>query len=820
MKKILVNWKLNIVDVNNAPKGFEAKELDVTLPGDITDALIQNDLIEDIHYGDNYLKYRWINNVAWEYTAPLYITEDMLEEDMLYLHFEGIDTFADIYVNNQLLCQTENMFLAYDVQLKDNVRVGENQIRVVIKPVDDFCVDCSDRYGAAFRTDRMLIRKAQCHFGWDWAPEYYGSGIWQPVSLIARSERSIEWVRVRTHTDGTITFFPELNYSIRKPEYQTYKDDKLRIRVFDGDVCVAFQEFAMTGYKNLCNVCIPNPKLWYPNGSGEAAIYRYTVEIVAKDGYTVDVYHGTFGIREVKFDQTPKGRERLEFRAYINGSKVFLKGSNWVPASFMTGAITEERYRKLLILARDAGYNVLRVWGGGIYEQEIFYRLCDEYGILVWQDFMFACGDIPDDNDVFCRLVEKEAVYQVRRLCNHPCMLLWNGGNEIKVAFAYKNNELGKYLTDYLLAGICASYTDIPYFPASPWSYTDFENDITSGEVHRCALFSAAKGVGMSKFRKYIVKNKTITTECAALGPCRVRNLKKFIPEDKLWPINDIWQLHFVCNPYEPQLPPSFAHLELDGAEDFFGEVNGLNDFVKKAMLVHAEMLESEVDYSRADEAFCGGIMNWMYNDIWRNGTWSVVDYDFGCKPAYYAMKRAFALIRLGIVLREEDYVVFLSNHTNETIQRKVCFGQRYLNGELLFEKEWVVDIPAGGVAELSFDEEINTDASAYLFARTETEQTVVFINGYRGVEFTSDVSVEIIPTGMKEHRFTGVCKIKSHAFTKAVFIDAKEEFDFLAEDNYFDMEMGDEREIPFSCANSFTLSDIKVQSFADEWTE
>ncbi len=821
METKLTSWKLRAVSGDLIPTPIASACMEAVVPGDVTNELLKYGFIEDIQYGDNYPKYKWINETVWEYSTEVTVTAQMLEQDLLNLHFGGIDTFADIYFNDALVCQTENMFLPYDVDIKTKARVGVNQICVVIKPVSAFASNVEDKYFGAFCSERLLIRKAQCHFGWDWAPEYHGCGMWLPVSLIARSRRSIEWVRIRTRKDGTVTFFPELNYSVRREEYAAYQGDKLRIRVFDGDVCVVFQEFPITGYKNLCNVTVPNPKLWYPNGMGDAFIYQYTVEIVAKDGYTADLYRGTFGIREILLDETPKDDQRLDFRVYVNGCKVFLRGSNWVPASFMTGAIPEERYRKLIALAKNAGYNVLRVWGGGIYEKEIFYRLCDEHGILVWQDFMFACGDIPDDNDAFCRLVEKEAVYQVRRLDNHPCMLLWNGGNEIKEPFAYAGRrELGHYLTDYVLSGICAKFTDVPYYWACPWSYTDFGNDVTSGESHQCALFEAAIGGELVKFRHYIIDDKPIATECAGLGPCRVRNLKKFIPEDKLWPLNDVWKLHFVNNPYEPKLPPSFAHLEKEAAESFFGHVDGLNDFVKKAMIAHGEILRGEIDRCRADEATCGGIMNWMFNDIWRNGTWAVVDYDFGCKPAFYDMKRAFAGIRVGIVLRGDHYAVFLSNHSAEEIHRTLRFGQKRLSGELLYETVTTISVPSNTVMEFPLTQELCKLPDAYLFAVTEQEKAVEFMNGYVGVAFTSDLNVQIQSTGTCDGRYTGICRVNAKAFAKAVFLDAAEEFDFFCEDNYFDMESGDTRDISFSCVIPFAAEDIQVKTIADEWEE
>lgn len=819
MEILLKEWKLKCVRSDEAPMSLMNRSFEAAVPGDVTAELMKQGAIGDVQYADNCLKYRWINRAEWEYSASFDVSERMLKEELLYLDFEGIDTFSEIYVNDKPVGKTDNMFLPFRADIKAAAVPGKNVVRVRIKPTDEN-IPSQEGYFGAFRSDRLFVRKAQCHFGWDWAPEFYGTGIWRPVKLFAGSRRRIEYVRVRTRVSGEITFFPELGYCVRKEEYEKYASDRLRIRVFDCCVCVAFKEYPADGYKNLCNLSVPSPKLWYPNGYGGAHLYSYSVEIIDADGYTADRYTGTFGIREVRLDEAPIGESRLDFRAYINGRKIFLKGSNWVPASFMTGAVSEERYRRLLSLAKEAGFNVLRVWGGGVYESDLFYRLCDEYGLLVWHDFMFACGDIPDEKDEFCRSVSAEAVYQVRRLNNHPCMLLWNGGNEIKQSFAYSEHpKRGEYLIDFILAGICRKYTDVPYYGACPWSYTDFGNDLTSGDCHKCAVFDASTSGRIGRFREYIVKDKPIATETAMLGPCRIRSLKKFIPEEKLWPINEIWDLHFVDNPYEPKLPPSFARLEKMIAESFFGGVTGLGDFVKKAMLSHADVLTAEIDFARADCAVCGGILNWMYNDIWRNGTWSVVDYELCCKPAYYVMKRAFSPVRAGVLLRKE-YRAFAANDTDSPVKGVLRFGCRRVSGETLFSEEREAEIPVGGAVEFAFSEAPSDETDVYLFAELNGIKTFCFANGYEGAKFESKITVAVSEPKFDGGRYAAKCKIKAAAFAKAVFLDAAEEFDFFAEDNYFDMEAGDEREVSISCSRPFTQSDIAFRTFADEWED
>lgn len=821
MKKNLIkNWDLRCIRAaEGAVEGLLEKRFSVCVPGDITADMMRYGVIGDVHYADNCLRYRWINASEWCYSTELEITEPMLKNGLL-LQFDGIDTYSEIFLNGEKIAETNNMFLPCKIRLNGRARIGKNFVEVRIKPVDEMLVDYGERYSGAFRNDRLTARKAQCHFGWDWAPDFYGMGVYKEVWLIEEGDRNVLGVRVRTRKSGEITFFPEVDYTPRKKEYERFSKDILRIRVFDGDVCVARQEYPVTGYKNICNLKLGDPKLWFPNGYGESFVYTYTVEIIDEVGYTVDIYSGSFGVREVCLDESPIGKDRLDFRVYVNGRKIFLKGSNWVPASFMTGAIEPERYERLLYLAKQSGYNVLRLWGGGIYENDLFYRLCDEYGILVWHDFMFACGTVPDDMDEFCRNVEAEAIYQVKRLDNHPCMLLWNGGNELNQSFAYSKSKLGAHLIDHLLSGICAKSTDVPYYPACPWSYTDWGNDLNSGDCHKCAIFDASINRDEVNYRKYIVKDKPVTTECAGMGPCRMRNLRKFIPEEKLWPINEIWDLHFVDNPYEPKLPPSFARMEKNIAESFFGGVDGVADFVKKAMIAHCDVLVGEIDYARADSKICGGVMNWMYNDIWRNGTWSVVDYELECKPAYYAMKRAFAPVYAGFLERGDGFRVFFANDTSATVSRTLRFGQKRVDGEILFVTEKRIEISADSVIEFAFEGTLSKDPDAYLFAETESERSVCFANGYAGVAFKSDVNAYLGASYEKNGRWYAKITIKANSFAKAVFIDAEETFDLLIGDNYFDMEAGEEKTILLSCKKPFTATDIIVKTFADEWAD
>ncbi len=785
----------------------------VDLPFDITDCLIKNKYIEDINYADNYLKCKWVNETDWSAETVVTVTKEDICKDRLCLQFDGIDTYSDIFINGIKVKTTDNMFLSYTINIKEHVRVGENIIKVYFPAVSS-CLQPEEakKYPACFHQARVLLRKAQCQFGWDWAPDYPGQGIWQKAAFVAEDFGSIEYVRVKTRNSGLITFFPELD--VLPHDIGEGSQYKLTVNTRKGEI-VAQKVFPVVGQCTICNLQINAPKLWYPTGYGAQPLYDYTFDLI-KGNDIISTYQGSFAVREIEIKEEPIGDGRLDCRVFVNGKPIFLKGSNWVPLSPLVGAIDDTQYEKLIRLAVAGNFNVLRVWGGGIYEKEEFYRLCDEYGLLVWQDFMFACSVVPDDIDGFARNVAKEAVYQVKRLANHPCMLCFNAGNELtRRNAATTGAELGVYL-EMTLGGACAKYSDVRYLNGCPYSYTDSPWDLTSGDCHSNALIPAVVA-GYKDFRDYIVKEKPLTSEVLAVGPCRLRSLKKFIPEDKLWDINEIWDLHFVGNPYEKSLP-TFATLEKKYAEALFGGVENVQDFVKKGMVVHADLLEAELTYARYRKDICGGILNWMYNDNWPNGTWSVVDYELQPKGAFYAMMRAFADTYVSFV-KNDGYEVVAINDTSEKICGEIVYGQKTLDGEILFECKEEISVGADSVYHKELPQ-ISKESNTYLYATFQEKTTICFVNYYQGVSFKSDVAFACGECVLKKGVYETEVRITANEFAKLVFIDLPEEYGLFAEDNYFDLQKGDTRSVKVYTQKPFENALLTVRTMADIWED
>ncbi|MGN1061557.1 MAG: glycoside hydrolase family 2 protein, partial [Candidatus Scatosoma sp.] len=492
--------------------------------------------------------------------------------------------------------------------------------------------------------ERIFLRKEQCCFGWDWAPDLPGYGIWDDVILSYRPVCAINDVRYKADVKGRVTFYAELNYNVRKEEYRKFAEtDRLRYTIERapgvGYADAIVLELPVTGAKNFGSLYVKDARLWNPIGYGTPALYAYKTELI-RNGEILDFKTGTIGFRSVDLIEEAIGNDRMSFKLRINGTDVFVKGSNWVPCECFTGETNDEKYRKLIGMAKDAGINMLRVWGGGIYEKDIFYRLCDEYGIMVWQDFMFACADIPEMDADFVRNVEEECVYQVKRLRNHPSLVYWCGGNE-KTGSCGLLKQYGDHLVDIVIRGIVDHYDGTrPYVRQSPYSLTDIGNDPESGETHGTS-FDIIHLEKYDDFLKTAWNRKVaFASECAVMGSCIPETYRKFVPDDELWPMGEIYEDRFCDNPYGDLM--TFVKRQEKAVDLMFGAAGNIDEFAVKSMAVQAEILKIETENLRKNRDICGGLMNWMFSDVWYTGTWSIIDYDCRPKIAYYTLKRVF----------------------------------------------------------------------------------------------------------------------------------------------------------------------------------
>ena len=799
---------------------------EATVPGDISVDLYRGGVIGDPMFGMNHCEVKKLLKHDFEYSVIFDVSKEMFEDDEIFLNFEGIDLYAEISLNGRELGKSENMFLKYRYAVASILKSEGNELKVTMRSTLERMktIDCEGYFGV-FNVPRLFMRKAQCHFGWDWAPDLCGYGIWGEVYLSSESKFRTEDVYYRTDNEGNVTIFTELNYNIRATtdnfgvpiDGTAMKPAGDRLRYFlekkpgSGEYEIA--ERAVGGRKNFINFRIPDPQLWWPSGWGEQPLYRYKVQLI-REGRVTDEVSGRLAFREISLLQEPKTADTIGYELEINGVRIFAKGANWVPISCFTGAIEEEKYRKLIELAKKANMNMLRVWGGGIYEKEIFYRLCDELGLMVWQDFMFACADIPDDNAAWLANTMKECEYQIRRLRNHPSLVYWCGGNEKTGSYALQITH-GDYFIDNILNGLVRTLDPTrPFARQSPCSFTDVGNDLSSGESHANSL-EPCINAGIENYRKLMAENVvSFASECAILGPDTMESLRRYMPEDKLWPLNDYWRDRLMDNPYA-SIRMDFLDRELLYMTDLYGKPETLEQFVKRGMTVHSEIVRAEYEYARSHKGRCGGILGWMYSDIWPTGSWALVNYYGEPKQAYYAMKRAFRPVMITFVQNKDGETDFVAvNDTKSPVKIRAEFGWSDTDGNREKLGSTETEIAENGVYRIPIGE-IVPNSNRYLYAQAKIdnrEETVIYSPEFwKGFKFESCYEKKVKQISEEEIEVV-IC---AHKLLKnlCVFTEQNEYTDYS--DNYIDVEAGKSATIKVFRKGGIKAEELKFTDFA-----
>lgn len=806
---------------------FDDHIIDCDVPGDITIDLYNAGIIDNPYFAENHKKIKWIPGRDFDYECVFIPSDDILSSENATLIFNGIDLFSDIYLNGKLLGSTENMFRAYKFDITRLIVRGENKLvvhmRSTLNEMDKF--DTRGYYGV-FNVKRLFVRKAQCHFGWDWAPDICGYGIWQDVFIEYGSKYKIEDNCIVADADGNLTFFTELNYNIRPmlaPDGVNVainpterNNDTLEYFISEKPFGDEFIEktIQVDGKKQFCALIFKNPELWYPVGYGSQPLYNYKVRLM-RGGKVCDEITGSLAFRTVELKERPKEGNQLGHELFVNGERIYVKGSNWVPIECFTGVVKDEKYKRLVSLAKNANVNMLRVWGGGIYEKDIFYNLCDELGIMVWQDVMLSCGDIPEEDPHWVKNMLSEVDYQVRRLRNHPSLVYWCGGNEKTGCYALQISK-GDFFVNYTLQGYIRYLDDTrPYRRQSPYGHTDVANDTTSGESHYNSFERSLWG-DVHKYREYVAEKVVpFISECAILGPCSVESLKKFFSPDKLWPMNEEWRDRLMDNPYGCARM-DFAHRELYFSENLYGKISGLEEFVMKGMTAHAETLATEIEFSRFHNGVTSGFLNWMFSDIWPQATWAIVDYYCEPKAAYYRMKRAFSPLLVTFVYDGTDTNLAVIADGNVVFNGEIGYGIKTYDGKTLYNNTVAIDGLHNATAAFKVSSDCKR-SGIYLYAEYiadgERRKSLYSPQLWSDGQFGSDYSFRIDKISENKAKIT-VC---AKSFVKSLTVSFSDNCNITYSDNYVDMENGDEITIEAESDFPIDFSTLKVTDFHKE---
>ena len=645
MKKIELNgaWKLSWNEI----EGNECHEIDAQVPGNVIGDLFRNGVIPDPYLGCNSYSLRKYEFIDWEYKTTFRKPEFSAREKVR-LVFEGIDTIADIFVNGIPVGHAENMVIPHAFDLDPSLLRDENELSVKIKSTVNYARTLPQpkpyNRASSYSCEGLRLRRPVHTYGWDIAPRIVGAGIWRKVYLeVLEPER---WTDVYLNTLEIHPDYVDLSlvwsFVSDAPTLENY-EAKLSMVCGSSSMTEHIPLYYTSGCKHY--IKLRNPLLWWPLGSGPQNLYDVSLELI-HNGKTVDTRCWKMGLRTIELIRDdmldPSGKGNFHFK--VNGKKIFIKGSNWVPANAMHGENTE-RIRKSLALFEELGCNMVRCWGGNVYENDEFFDWCDEHGLLVWQDFMFACETAPQD-DAFLEEARKEAEAVITALRHHPSLALWCGDNECDEWIYYSplhrkilpsQNRITRETLPRAVQ-MCDPMRD--FLPSSPYlcdraqrihdQYIAPEQHLWSREVWKGTFFKD--------------NNAVFASEIGYLGMSDFSSIEKFIPKEEL---NDTQGLSWICHstqPFGDRKGPWSNRISImeRAVKGFFGSVpEKLQSFVICSQIVQAEAFKYFVELFRAKKWNKSGIIWWNMVDCWPQISFSVVDYYYVRKLAFYYLKTA-----------------------------------------------------------------------------------------------------------------------------------------------------------------------------------
>jgi beta-mannosidase len=632
--------------------------LPAKVPGCVHTDLFANGKIGDPFFRLNEKDQQWIDHESWEYRTTVKVDGEIMSRDVVEIVFHGLDTYAEVFLNGVSVLSTTNMFRTWRVDVKRHLKTGDNDLLVRfqspilhVKPTyDHLGYKLPAANDQAVEMVSMLTRKAPYHYGWDWGPRFVTSGIWRPVEIDAWDQARLDDVQIfQQHLDATTA---KLSVNAR---VQASRPGRASISValasgaplghVETDLKVGRNDIAVP-------VRINNPQRWWPNGLGAPTLYSFETVIVA-GGVTRDRARTRFGLRtlEVVHERDKEGKS---FTIKVNGAPVFMKGANWIPADSFVTRMTDDRYRWLLHSAANAHMNMIRVWGGGIYEDDRFYDLCDELGILVWQDFMFACSMYPGDA-AFLEDVRREAIENVRRLRNHPAMALWAGNNEIESAwhgwgwpgkFHLSRSVQDQLWTDYkklfhdLLPSVISTEDPGRFYTRSSPSANDdaiVANKLGFGDMHYWGVWHAEEA-----YTKYAANTGRFMSEYGFQSFPDLPAVARYTaPSD--WDITSPVMLSHQRHPRGNQLIQTYLKRDFRAPKDFAS-------FLYVGQILQATVIQYAAEAHRRQMGRNWGSLYWQLDDCWPVASWSGIDYFGRWKALHYAAKRFFAPVLVSVV--------------------------------------------------------------------------------------------------------------------------------------------------------------------------
>jgi beta-mannosidase len=794
--------------------------LPVHAPGDTYVALIEAGRLDHPFKGRAEDAAVWVRDREWWWRttveAPAVGTDEAAE-----LVFEGLDTFASLYLDGELIGRTDNMFRRYAFDIGARLTPGTtHRLAIRFDPPALSVPETSplpvwtsftDRVS---RSKRNLMRKAQFGWGWDWGPDLPTVGVWKEARLEVRARRRLANLSFTTLSISS-------GAAQARIEIAAIGAATVDVTLTDPNGALAFRHTGPISDRLTLPAEIASAQLWWTADRGDQPLYTLTVRLL-DEGRILDEIRREVGVRTIRLDQSPDPDEpgATFFRFVLNGVPIFAKGACWVPASSFVGEVDVEAYTRLIDQTVGANMNMMRVWGGGIYEPDLFYDLCDRRGVLVWQDFMFACAHYPDDAE-FSASVKAEAEDQVRRLRHHACIALWCGNNENQAIHRIDGDRMGvdaplsgAMLYDDLLPEVLGRLDPAtPYWPGSPWGGPN-PNSMRGGDVHDWTVWHGVPPIpdaemvgdfastpeGVS-YRRYADDTARFVSEFGLQAAPALETLERWMDRADLTPDSE----GFLARIKD----------EARKADLMMAPVTGLpttlREYVDFTQWCQAEGLKFGIEHFRRRRPHCSGALLWQFNDCWPCVSWSLVDYDGVEKAAWHAVRRAFAPVLASFREGPDGIELWITNDTLRPVEGVAAVTLETLEGEV--EERWNVafSAPPGGHA-VPWCAAPRARADRVLRAASPS---AAFENARH--LFVPIVQLELQADAVPQAVFTEVSpteiRVELTAETWLAFVHlTSARADLRFSDNHFDLAAGDTRSITVTSASVFGLEDLTVR--------
>ena len=778
-----------------------------TVPGCVHTDLMKNGQIpKDIYWRETAEQVQWIEKEEWVYTKQF--TVDTIEEGA-HLVFECLDTYADIYLNECLVGSADNMFITHRFPVDGKLQQGRNILRVVFHSAAQRAEDCPIRT-AAFAKDRLYTRRMQCTYGWDWTMRFVTCGIEKSCYLVF--DNCPRAADTYLYTEQIDEYGAQLVCDTRFVNYEKGLTYTITLEDPRGNRVYANTRYCEERWHREY-ITVEAPQLWYPVGYGKQPLY--TLKITCEQ----EVLQHTVGIRTVKILQiadkpgsesyelcrklkdTDSGKEWdfnenfSSFIPVINGKKIFCKGADWTPCDPFVSEVTQEKITRILELSAQMGLNMIRIWGGGMFESEHFYSECDRLGIMVTQDFLMACGDYPEDEAWFMQALQKEAEFAALALRNHPSLVWWNGDNENAVAGNERMKEywgrtsalkaIGPVLKDLDPARI--------FLPSSPYGGDPYASK-TVGTTHNTQFlgnFFAYLTEGeladyKDEYKKYLAR---FIAEEPSMGAVSTFSLRRMMNDRDIYETEDMWLYHTKSNPC---LPKELFEYEKLFAEGIFGPFRDGQDRLFKLQYIQYEWVRISFELARRNLWFNSGLLYWMLCDCWPAASgWALIDYYGMPKASYYSFCRCAKAV-VGSIDREDGcYTVHISNDSLKGQRLRVSINKlNYKSGRLTACVEQEVQADAQSVARIAFDCMLEQDEILICDLHNEDIRDRCFYKEGK-LELRKTEGLHIV------QRTKTSITVKAEEYVHAVALEGNVVFS----DSYFSLLPGQQRTVSFASA-------------------